>query len=76
MEAGYRYAFLTHIDFAPNHADVFYLPRITIPDDNIDINLFRALVLGGQIPFQRIKRTIYDKLSQLERWRWFRRPSQ
>jgi len=31
---------------------------------------------GGQIPFRRIKRTIADKLSQLERWRWFRRPSQ
>ena len=57
-QAGYQCATLTDIDFAPNHADVFSLPRITIPDEKVELNLFCALVRGGQIPFQRIKRII------------------
>lgn len=56
IEAGYRCAFLTRQDFAPNHADIHCLPRITIPDDNmVDFDLFRSLVLGGHIPWQKIK---------------------
>ena len=58
-KAGYRCAFLSHHDFAPVHSDLCCLPRIVIPDEEwVDLGLFRAFVLGGNIPWHRAKKAI------------------
>ena len=52
--AGYQCAFLVAAGFG-KEADPYRLPRIAIPDQQIDLRLFAALAQGGQIPLIRLK---------------------
>lgn len=56
--AGFDSAFLTHADFADDRTDRFHLPRLVIPDYGVSDSEFQAIVKGGGIVLDRVKRLI------------------
>jgi peptidoglycan/xylan/chitin deacetylase (PgdA/CDA1 family) len=56
-QTGYKYAFLTHAGLAIPGDSLFHLPRIVIPD-HIELDEFRALVAGAQIPVDAVRRRL------------------
>lgn len=59
--AGYKGALLTHAGFAAKGADCFTLPRLTIPDGIIAPVMYRALVKGGKVPFDRLRQAVIHR---------------
>lgn len=53
-DAGYKAALLTYAGFAAQGADRFTLPRLTLPDGVVKAAVYRALVRGGKVPFERL----------------------
>ncbi len=54
-QAGFRFAFLTHSDFATGKEDPHELPRIPLPDPPLSLIEFRARVGGGGIVIANVR---------------------
>ena len=55
QQAGFRFAFLTHSDFADGTENPLELPRIPLPDPPLSMTEFRARVAGGGIVISKLR---------------------
>lgn len=54
--SGFKFAFLTHADYANGGTDPFHLPRFALPNRDMSIAEFRARVMGGGIALRKLGR--------------------
>ena len=56
-KSGFRYAFLTHSEFANTSTDPFHLPRISMPDRPMSQPEFCARAAGAGVLYRKIKQS-------------------
>ncbi len=56
QQNGFRFAFLTHSDFANTRTDRMYLPRIALPDRPMSHAEFCLRAAGAGVVYRKLKR--------------------
>ena len=56
QQNGFRFAFLTHSDFANTRTDQMYLPRIALPDRPMSHAEFCLRAAGAGVVYRKLKR--------------------